>query len=118
MALRVVLVDDDRRFRKMARRSLVAEGVEVVAEIGDGADAVAAVEDTRPDVVLLDIRMPGVNGLEVARRLQGRADGTVVILISTIDDADGRSLAHDLAAGYLAKDELSLAAILALTGGD
>jgi DNA-binding NarL/FixJ family response regulator len=114
MALRVVLVDDDRRFCTMARRSLVAEGVDVVAEVGDGAEVVHVVDDLHPDVVLLDIRMPGVNGLEVARRLQERAGGPMVILISTIDDADGRRLATDLAAGYLPKDELSLAAILDL----
>jgi DNA-binding NarL/FixJ family response regulator len=116
MALRVVLVDDDRRFRTMARRALVAEGVDVVAEIGDGADAVAVVDATRPEVVLVDIRMPGVNGLEVARRLQERPGGPVVILISTVDDAEGQRLATDVAAGYVPKDELSLAAIHEILG--
>jgi DNA-binding NarL/FixJ family response regulator len=116
MSLRVVLVDDDRRFRTMARRTLVAEGVDVVAEVADGAEVVSVVDDLRPDVVLLDIRMPGVNGLEAARQLQARPGGPVVILISTIDDADGRRLATDLAAGYLPKDELSLAAILEVVG--
>lgn len=114
MSLRVVLVDDDRRFRTMARRALVAEGIDVVAEVADGADAAAAVETWHPDVVLVDIRMPGIDGLEVARRLQGKAGDAVVILISTIDADHGRRLAEGIAAGYLPKDELSLPAIVEL----
>lgn len=111
MPLRVVLVDDDQRFRAMARRALVAEGVEVVAEVERGIDAAEAVQIWQPDVVLVDVRMPDVNGPEVARRLQKCAGGSVVILISTIDAVSGRRLAEGLAAGYLPKDELSLAAI-------
>lgn len=117
MAVRVVLVDDDHRFRGMARRALAAEGVDVVAEVADGSLAADAVERWRPDVVLVDIRMPGVDGLEVARRLNGLpGDRPVVILVSTIDATSGRQLASGVAAGYLPKDELSLAAILAITG--
>jgi two-component system nitrate/nitrite response regulator NarL len=111
MTLSVVLVDDDPRFRAMARRALVAEGVLVLAEVERGIDAVEAVENWQPDVVLVDARMPDVDGTEVARRLRGRAGRTVVILISTIDAISGRRLAEGLAAGYLPKDELSLAAI-------
>jgi two-component system nitrate/nitrite response regulator NarL len=111
MPLRVVLVDDDQRFRAMARRALEAEGVEVVAEVERAVDAVDAVEVWQPDVVLVDIRMPEVDGTEVARRLCAQAGSSVVILISTVDAASGRRLAEGLAAGYLPKDELSLAAI-------
>ena len=111
-----MLVDDDARFRKAALRTLAAEGVEVLAEIGDGALALAAVERLRPDVVLVDIRMPGVDGLEVARRLQTLQVPPVVIMISTIDSASGRQLAGKLAVGYVPKDALSRATILELTG--
>ena len=111
-----MLVDDDARFRRTALRTLAAEGVEVLAEVGDGALAAATVERLRPDVVLVDIRMPGVDGLEVARRLQRLPEPPVVILISTIDSDSGRQLAGGLAAGYLSKDALSRAAILELTG--
>lgn len=114
MPLRVVLVDDDRRFRATARRALEAEGVEVLAEVASGADALAAVEDWYPDAVLVDIRMPGIDGVEVARRLRGKVGATVVILISTLDVDHGRLLAEGLAAGYIPKDELSLAAITEL----
>lgn len=116
MTLRVVLVDDDRRFRAMARRALVADGVEVVAEAEDGARGLLAVAQWRPDVVLLDIGLPDIDGLEVARRLRSEGGGPIVILISTRDVDYGRRVAAGLAAGYLPKEELSLAAILELTG--
>ena len=116
MPLRAVLVDDDERFRAMARRTLVAEGIEVVGESANGADASGAVAHWRPDLVLLDIGLPDVDGLEVARRLGAAGDGPVVILISTRDVDYGRRVAAGLAAGYLPKDELSLAAILEIVG--
>jgi len=115
MALRVVLVDDDGRFRAVARRTLVADGVDVVAEVDAGADAVAAVAHWGPDVVLLDIGLPGISGLEVARCLRADGAGPVVILISTRDGAYGDRVAAGLAAGYLPKAELSLQAILEVT---
>ena len=113
MTLRVVLVDDDPRFRRLARRALAAEGVDVIDEVADGGLAVDSVERWHPDVVIVDIRMPGVDGLEVARRLLALpGDRPMVILTSTIDATYGRQLAHGLAAGYLPKDELSATAIL------
>lgn len=115
-SLRVVLVDDDDRFRAIASRALAADGVEVVAEAETGEDAFDVVARWRPDVVLLDIRLPGIDGLEVARQLRLEEDGPVVILISTLDVAYGRRVAAGLAAGFLPKDELSLAAILEIAG--
>lgn len=115
-ALRVVLVDDDERFRAMACRALTADGVEVLAEIENGEEVFDAVAHWRPDVVLLDIRLPGIDGLDVARQLRLEEDGPVVILISTLDAAYGRRVAAGLAAGFLPKDEISLAAILEIAG--
>jgi CheY-like chemotaxis protein len=114
--LRVVLVDDDERFRAMACRALAADGVDIVAEAENGADAFDAIAQWRPDVVLLDIRLPGIDGLEVARQLRDAESVPVVILISTLDGAYGRRVASGLAAGFLTKDELSLAAILEIAG--
>jgi CheY-like chemotaxis protein len=116
MSLRVVLVDDDERFRAMACRALSADGVEVAAEVENGNDAVDAIARWQPDVVLLDIRLPGIDGLEIARQLRAVAGGPAVILISTLDAAHGRRVAAGLAAGFLPKDELSVAAILDITG--
>jgi DNA-binding NarL/FixJ family response regulator len=117
MTLRVVLIDDDERFRALARRALAAEGVEVVGEAGNGEDAVGTVARWRPDVVLVDIRLPGIDGVEVARRLRAEDDESAVILISTCDASYGRRVASGLAAGFLPKEELSLVAILGITGG-
>lgn len=116
MSFRALLVDDDARFRELARRTLVADGVDVVAEVGRGVEVLGAVEHWRPDVVLLDIGLPDIDGLEVARRLRAEKGGPVVILISSRDVAYGRRVAAGLAAGYLPKDELSLAAIVELAG--
>lgn len=114
MALRVVLIDDDPRFRAKASRTLVSEGAQVVAELSDGAGAVEAAATWEPDVVLVDIRMPGVDGLEAARRLRDTQHGPIVILISTSGLHEGQQLAKGIADGYLPKDELSLPAILAI----
>lgn len=114
MALRVVLVDDDDRFRELARRALVADGVEVVAEVPDGESTLAAVALWRPDVVLLDIGLPGIDGVEVARRLRAEEAGSVVILISTREMAYGQRVASIVGAHYLPKNKLSLSAILEL----
>lgn len=100
----------------MACRALMADGVEVVAEVQNGEDAFDAVDRWQPDVVLLDIRLPGIDGLEVARQLRDGGPEAVVILISTLDIVHGRRVADGLAAGFLPKHELSLAAILEITG--
>jgi DNA-binding NarL/FixJ family response regulator len=116
MPLRAVLVDDDARFRAMARRVLIADGLDVVAEVGKGAEVEAAVARWRPDIVLLDIGLPDVDGIEVARRLAAKVGGPVVILISSRDVVYGRRVAHGVAAGYVPKDALSLAAVLEVFG--
>jgi DNA-binding NarL/FixJ family response regulator len=111
MPLRVLLVDDDDRFRALARRTLESEGVDVVAEVDNGGGTMAAVLKWAPDLVLLDIGLPDINGLDVARQLRADASGPVVVLISTRDAEYGSRVAAGVAAGYLPKDELSLAAI-------
>lgn len=116
MPLRVVLVDDDGRFRAVARRALVAEGIDVVADVECGEEVQDAVAKWRPDVLLLDIGLPGIDGLEVARQLRAKGSGPVVILMSSRDGAYGRRVAEGLAAGYLRKEELSLTAIVELAG--
>lgn len=118
MPLRVLLVDDDERFRVAACRALHADGIDVVAEVSNGLDVVSAAARWQPDVVLLDIDLPDIDGLEVARRLLTEDPGPVVILISTRDAAYGRRVAAGLAAGYLPKDRLSLQAILDLAPKD
>jgi CheY-like chemotaxis protein len=112
----VVLVDDDGRFRRAARRALTAEGLEFVAEAADGVAALAAVSAWAPDVVLVDIGLPEMDGLEVARRLREGGSGATVILMSSRDADYGRRVAAGIAAGFIPKNELSRTSIQAIVG--
>lgn len=111
MSLRAVVVDDNAHFRDVACRLLEAEGIDVVGRAADGAEALREIARARPEVVLLDIGLPGADGLEVAQLLRSKGPGPVVILISTREAELGRRLAAGVAAGYLPKSELSGEAI-------
>lgn len=112
----VLIVDDHAEFRASARRLLEAEGYTVVGEATDSTGALAAVDELRPSVVLLDIQMPGPDGLAVAERLTAGEDPPTVVLTSTREaTAYGPRLARTRARGFIAKDELTgerLAALL------
>lgn len=83
--IRVVIADDQHMVRAGFSRLLELESdIEVVGEAADGADAVAAVERTRPDVALLDIRMPQLDGIEATRRITS-ASNTRVVILTTFD---------------------------------
>lgn len=85
--LRVLIVDDEPLARARLRALLGDIGeVEVIGEAGDGTAALQAIASMRPDVVLLDIRMPGMDGLEVARHLTDWSDPPVVIFVTAYDD--------------------------------
>jgi len=111
----VLIVDDNPRFRSRARRWLEADGYAVVAEAADGASALEAAARHRPNVVLLDVQLPDMNGLTVAERLTSAADAPAVVLTSTHDVADfGNGVARSGARGFLPKAELSSEALRAL----
>ena len=115
MAVTVLIVDDHPSFRSSARTLLEAEGYDVVGEAEDGESAVDAAVKLHPDLVLLDVQLPDIDGFEVAARLRKREDAPVVILTSSRDGADyGRCIADCGAHGFVPKAELSGAAIAAL----
>jgi DNA-binding NarL/FixJ family response regulator len=120
MAVRVLIVDDHASFRALARMVLDADGFDVVGEAGDGADAMTAARDLRPDVVLLDVQLPGLDGFGVAEALAQQPPAPVVVLVSTRSRTDyGRQVADSTAHGFIAKAELSGAALrLVLDSGN
>jgi len=94
-AVRVLTVDDQALFRGIAREVIDATpGFEVAGEAVSGEEALAAVETLAPQLVLLDVRMPGMDGVEVARRLTATHPETVVVLISVEESVDVPSAAQ------------------------
>ncbi|MFD8634201.1 response regulator [Streptomyces sp. NPDC059533] len=105
MAIRVVIADDQEMVRTGFRMILESQpDIEVLADVVDGEAALAAVEEHRPDVLLLDIRMPKLDGLEVTRRLSGR-DRPRIVIVTTFDlDEYVHAALHGGASGFLLKD--------------
>jgi DNA-binding NarL/FixJ family response regulator len=111
----VLIVDDHAAFRESASALLEAEGFDVVGEAADGESAIAEVGRLRPEIVLVDIQLPGLDGFDVAERLAGSVDAPVVILISSRDaDAYGSRVDEAPVRGFLAKRSLSGAALAGL----
>ncbi|MEU6103434.1 response regulator transcription factor [Streptomyces flaveolus] len=105
-AIRLLLVDDDPLVRAGLSFMLGgADDVEIVGEAADGDEVEALVDRTRPDVVLMDIRMPGMDGLTATERLRGRADAPQVVVLTTFhaDEQVLRALRAG-AAGFVLKD--------------
>jgi len=120
--VRVLLVDDHDLFRTGLRNLLEEQGVEIVGEAGDGVQAVRLVRELAPDVVVMDLNMPGVGGVEATRQVTAVAPLTKVVVL-TISDQDGDVLDAILAGacGYLMKDasiEELLAGIRAASIGE
>ncbi len=118
-ATSVLIVDDHAGFRLLARRLLESSGFVVRGEAGDGVTAVRAVRELRPDVVLLDIQLPDIDGFEVARRLADRGWRFLIVFVSARIAADYREqLATSEAAGFITKEELSGRALRSVLAGD
>jgi DNA-binding NarL/FixJ family response regulator len=111
----VLLVDDHDGFRTRARAMLEAQGFDVVGEAADGRAAVAAAERLRPDVALVDIGLPGLDGFQVAAAIRDAATASHIVLISGREAADfGTRVAGSAADGFIPKVDLSGDALLAL----
>jgi DNA-binding NarL/FixJ family response regulator len=111
----VLIVDDHPSFRASARMLLEAEGFTVVGEAEDGMSGLEAVAALHPDVVLLDVHLPDINGFEVAARLTANGGSPAIVLTSSRDVEDLGFLAgRDGVRGFIPKSELSGPALEAL----
>ncbi len=105
-ALRIILVEDHVLVRQGTRELLERHpGLQVVGEAGDGEQAIRLVDQHRPDVVLMDISLPGMNGIEATRQIKARHPATAVLVLTAYDDDQYVfALLEAGAAGYLLKD--------------
>ena len=106
MAVRVLIVDDQEPFRLAARMVVDAtDGFEVVGEAETGEDSVEMARDLTPDLVLMDVNLPGINGLDATRQiLSHQADSVVVLLLSTYEEEEYAPRAAECgAAAYIPK---------------
>jgi DNA-binding NarL/FixJ family response regulator len=107
MGIRLALVDDHSLFREGLRSFLSSkEGVSVVAEAGDARDAYEQIDATQPDVAVLDIGLPGIDGIAAAREIQRRAPGVKLLVLSMYRDQDRVRWSLGAGArGYVLKDD-------------
>jgi two-component system response regulator EvgA len=114
----ILVVDDHSGFRATARRLLERDGWSVVGEAEDGRDALAAAAALEPDVVLLDIGLPDIDGFDVAERIAQIGDAPSIVLISSRDqEAYHDRVQRSPAAGFIAKDKLDGMALRLLLAG-
>jgi CheY-like chemotaxis protein len=115
MKTTVLIVDDHASFRAVARKTLEHHGYVVVGEAADGQAALQAVSDLRPDVVVLDVQMPGIDGFEVAAQLTDSGNAPAIVMVSSRDGEDfGGLVATSGARGFIPKHNLTGPALAAL----
>lgn len=103
--IRLLLADDHRMLRETLKRSMLEEGFDVIGEASDGQEAVDLAEELRPDVILMDVTMPELDGVEATRRIvEAQPDARVVMLTMHADQDVIASAIRAGASGYLVKD--------------
>ena len=114
---RILIVDDHPAFRAWARAVLAADGFRIAGEAVDGASALAEVRAVRPDVVLLDVQLPDVDGFEVAGALLAAGSRSAIILTSSRDSSAYEADLARTGLPFISKEDLSGSAIRTMLGG-
>lgn len=111
--VRILIVDDQSPFRDASRMVVeMTDGFEVAGEAANGEEAIAQVRELSPDLVLMDVQMPGIGGLEATRRIRSLPDPPPVVVMSTHESGDYSQAALDAGAErFIAKSELSMDAL-------
>jgi DNA-binding NarL/FixJ family response regulator len=118
MAQTLLIVDDHASFRGFVRSLLEDGEFHVTGEAEDGETALTEIERLHPDVVLLDVQLPGIDGFEVAQRVAGTCDAPRVVLTSSREASDyGKRLEQSPVSGFISKGELSSDSLAALVSG-
>jgi DNA-binding NarL/FixJ family response regulator len=121
MSLRVLLVEDFEPFRRFIRTTLQESELQIIAEVSDGLRAVSMAAELQPDLILLDIGLPGLNGIEVARQIRKLSPESKIVFVSQESSADVIEEAMNSGAmGYVVKTHAAselLAAVQAVRQG-
>jgi DNA-binding NarL/FixJ family response regulator len=107
MSLRVLLVEDFEPFRRFIRTTLQESELQIIAEVSDGPEAVSKAEELQPDLILLDIGLPTLNGIEAARRIRKLAPRSKILFLSQESSADVIEEALKYGVGYVIKTHAS-----------
>ena len=117
VARTAVIVDDHAGFRAQATQLLEAAGYDVVGLCSDGQAAISLLGRLRPDVILMDVQLPDIDGFRLIEQLGSGIDGVVIVLVSTREAADyGGRIGRSGAAGFITKAELSARSLAAVVG--
>jgi len=117
--IRTLIVDDNAGFRRRVKEFLASEpDIEVIGEAADGREAILKARELQPDLVLMDVRMPGINGLEATRQLKDEMPKLEVIILTIYDLQEYREAAlASGASGYVVKKSLIEELLPAIRGG-
>lgn len=112
----VLLVDDQQVFRNIVRNTLSTDSIfDIIGEAVDGGNAIEMTERLQPEVIVMDIQMPDMNGIEASRKILSEMPNVRIVLTSMGEDAEYEPLAREIGAcGFVSKRELSVSAVLAL----